>query len=314
MQALGIVPPPDTPDGEDNDIGHASEGETAMILYHHPELAHPELMPYLPAYDVGFPDNMTGASDFKAARMELGYSGDPKAVLETPEAGRYYFEGIGGAIAWMAGRMVDGEPVYDEARTFLVDIPAFAIPQAIGVAEAAPPEFDEADLADLAAEVIRVQEVYLAGDVEGSLELAEALVERYPGSADAHAWKGIAMGTMAGQADEGKAARYGMGAMGELDVALELDPDSATAWLGQGMLKLYTPADYGGDVDEGIDPLEKALQLSRGTAGESMAHACLGIAWGMKQDRDKALQHLEAALELDPDNQLAQGELERLGR
>ena len=306
---------------EDDDapsFGHASVGETSMVLYHYPELVDREMLALLPEYDVGFPDNLNDKPDFKEARMELGYSGDPTwAENLYREIGGGYFTGWGAEVAQLSGEMVAGEPdAYDRGRSFLVDLPAFQLEEGVTFGGAAPGEVGELETDDvtyIARQLERIQVLSDEGSTAEALAMAEELVERHPNSADAHAWKGSLLGYRAGEVGGMEAARAGMSAAQEFELALYLDPDNALAYMGVGMLKLFTPEDYGGSPDVAIENLERALELSDDVSFRAQVLTFLGKAWRQKGDLAAARQHLEQALALDPGNTTALEEMEQLG-
>jgi len=295
-------------------IGHAGVGETAMILHEHPGLANRAVIPLLPVYDVGFPKNLQRARDFLQARMELGYSGDPRLAVKLKEKiGKGYMKGFGAAVANISSEMIRGLPVKEKATSLFVRLPVFRAGYKAARAEAAPAGPAPLKQGEaIKQELARIQKLFRRGKYADGLKLAEALVKRHPGCADAHAWKGFNMGMLAGSAKGMDAARYGLGANAAYAKALELDPKNVLAWLGKGTAKLYTPKMFGGDVDEAIKLLNKAIGFSKDHRMTSEILLFLGRAYAKKGDTAKARDAFSRALKLDSSNKDAAAELAKL--
>ena len=294
-------------DGEEKpSFGHASVGETSMILHHHGELADERMLALLPEYDVGFPDNLMETPNFRQGGMELGYSGYPGMALDLQdEIGSGYFEGWGNAVADLAGDMVAGEQdVYDRARCFLVDIPMFQLEEGSfgGPSPDETAELREDDLPYIADQLQLVQDEYLGGNTSEALARTDTLVEQYPKSADCRAWRGMLMGALAGEVGGMEAARYGMEAGQEFELALYIDPENALAFMGLGMLKLFTPAEYGGSVEAAIENLDRALELSDDPDLDVQILGFLATSHENNGDPDRCRDCLERLLEIDPAN------------
>jgi uncharacterized spore protein YtfJ len=130
-----------------------------------------------------------------------------------------------------------------------------------------------------------------------ALAVADALIAKDPKNADAHAWRGRIMSSLA-QANPADMMKYGTGAREEFDKALALDPNNRNALLGRGICRLMAPLAYGGNVDGAIADFEKAI------AGKPSAEAYyyLGEAYRNKGLKDKAAAAYRKALELKPND------------
>jgi len=84
-----------------------------------------------------------------------------------------------------------------------------------------------------------------------ALAVADALISKDPKSADAHAWRGRIIGSLA-QGNPVDMMKYGMGAREEFEKALTLDTNNWNAYLGRGILRLMASPGYGGDVGGAI--------------------------------------------------------------
>ena len=128
-----------------------------------------------------------------------------------------------------------------------------------------------------------------------ALNMADALLAKDPDNADLHAWKGHAMGSLA-QANPADMMKYGMGAMQEYETALQLDPGNADGHFGRGMVRLYAPPGFGGDLDGAIEDFEASV-VKRPFAE---AYFSLGTAYQKKGDTEKAKAAYKDALKLQP--------------
>jgi len=126
---------------------------------------------------------------------------------------------------------------------------------------------------------------YLDGEQEPDKESLEACTEtgqraldRGEDSGETHALLGLCFGQLAGT---GMMAgmRYGSKAQSMLDEALVIAPENPRVLLAAGINDLYTPAQYGGDIDRAARRLEAARQTlsERGQSDQ----AAWAPAWGM---------------------------------
>ncbi|MBI1924166.1 tetratricopeptide repeat protein, partial [Candidatus Poribacteria bacterium] len=91
--------------------------------------------------------------------------------------------------------------------------------------------------------------------------------------------------------------------------ALVLDPENAGGHFGRGMVRFFSPPGFGGDLDGAISDLEFVISKDR---DNTQAHFFLGLAYSRQNRKDKAIAHFEKVLELDPQNQAARQQLEKL--
>ena len=126
---------------------------------------------------------------------------------------------------------------------------------------------------------------YLAGEEELDKDRLEACagrgelaVDRGEKSGETHALLGLCFGQLAGT---GMMAgrRYGSKAQSMLDEALMIAPDNPRVLLAAGINDLYTPAQYGGDIDRAARRLEEARRAltQRGNPDDAAWYP----AWGM---------------------------------
>ncbi|NBB93446.1 MAG: hypothetical protein GVY32_09800 [Gammaproteobacteria bacterium] len=154
---------------------------------------------------------------------------------------------------------------------------------------------------------------YLAGEdepdeerLEACVETAEQAVERGENSGESHALLGLCYGQLAGT---GMMAgmRYGSKAQAALDEALLLAPDNPRVLLAAGINDLYTPAQYGGDIERAERRLSDARdRLAGGAANDAEspwrptwgaldAHGHLAMAYARLERPGEAIDVLRQA-------------------
>ena len=146
-----------------------------------------------------------------------------------------------------------------------------------------------------AASASNLQKLFDTGKYDQALAAADDLIAKDPKSAEAHVWKGRAMGTLARE-NPANLMRYGPGALQEFEKALALEPDNPNAHLGRGIGRLSAPPEFGGDVDGAIADFQAAI--ARKPSAE--AYYQLGVAFDRKTLHDQAAAAYKKAQELDP--------------
>lgn len=89
--------------------------------------------------------------------------------------------------------------------------------------------------------------------------------------------------------------------------ALDIDESNDIALLGSAVLALHND-----DADKAIQLLETALGVAPDGRGLAQVHAILGVAYGLKGDRQGASEEFKAALSIDETNALSIKWLSRL--
>lgn len=138
-------------------------------------------------------------------------------------------------------------------------------------------------------------------------EQAEAAIEQGEDSGESHALLGLCYGQLAGG---GMLAgmRYGSKAQSSLDEALLIAPDNPRVLLAAGVNDLYTPTQYGGDIERAERRLKKAReQLAAGSAADGEGwqprwgaldvHGHLATALARLDRPDEAIEVLDQAAE-----------------
>jgi tetratricopeptide (TPR) repeat protein len=94
----------------------------------------------------------------------------------------------------------------------------------------------------------------------------------------------------------------GRGILSTLKKAESLNPDDAEVLFGLGSYYLLAPALVGGDIDKGLDHLERAVKADPLRAD---GYVRLAQAYKMKGNKEKYQAYLKQALEIDPGSELA---------
>ncbi len=144
------------------------------------------------------------------------------------------------------------------------------------------------------------------------LEQIEAAIQEDATNAQLYVEKGNIMGAltqMSSPMSPMEGMRYVRGMTEAYEKALALDPENVGGRFGRGMVRFFSPPGFGGDLDGAISDLEFVINKDR---DNTQAHFFLGLAYSRKNIKDKAITHFEKALELDPQNQAARQQLEKL--
>ena len=112
-------------------------------------------------------------------------------------------------------------------------------------------------------------------------------------------------GAKGGLADQGGPVaklRYGTQVKSYLSEAQQLQPDSLAVLIGMGSFYVMAPPLIGGDLDEGIEYLRRAIAEDPRAA---VAYARLAQAYHKKGDQAAFRSYLEKALEIDSQDEIA---------
>ncbi len=104
-------------------------------------------------------------------------------------------------------------------------------------------------------------------------------------------------------------AMYGSQNEDEIQRAIQLDGQNAQAHLELGISRANTPPQFGGDMEVGIQAMEKALSINPNL---DMAYYHLGRAFLKKGDKGKAKEILQKGLQVNPSNGFIKRELEKM--
>jgi tetratricopeptide (TPR) repeat protein len=142
--------------------------------------------------------------------------------------------------------------------------------------------------------------------VDGAKELLKTLMEENPKSGEAAAMLSaiygneIAYSSMKGMFLGGKSS--GLAAKG-----IKLEPASALVWRIYGTNKYYTPAAFGGDLEEALKAFEKSISIFESNPDTLKNNwlyidtlALLGQAYTKTGATDKAIATYEKALQAEP--------------
>lgn len=128
------------------------------------------------------------------------------------------------------------------------------------------------------------------------MDAAKRAVELKPDDAENHR----ILGTLCGQvipANVLAGLRYGRCALDSIKKAIEIDPESSTAWLSRGVGNYYLPESFGGGINLAITDFQKSIQLNPQSPD---AYLWLGIALRKAGRNSQARAALARSVELNP--------------
>ncbi|HEO71065.1 MAG TPA: hypothetical protein ENN80_07365 [Candidatus Hydrogenedentes bacterium] len=94
------------------------------------------------------------------------------------------------------------------------------------------------------------------------------------------------------------------------DKALALDPCNPSALLTKSRRKLFAEDKHGGDFEEGLAMVNRAIELD---PANEQAFVLRGLAWKRHGDMEKAIADWKRALDINPHTKPAREHLERAG-
>jgi tetratricopeptide (TPR) repeat protein len=164
----------------------------------------------------------------------------------------------------------------------------------------------ESYVAEVAIEVRDKNQARAAA--ESGVKAAERAVALKPDNAEYHR----ILGTLCGQVVPANALlgamKYGRCALDEVNKAIQLDPNSAAAYLSHGVGNYYLPPSFGGGIDLAIKDFEKAIQLNPKL---SEAYLWLGIALRKENKNAEARKAFQKSLELNANRVWTKQQLEK---
>jgi len=142
----------------------------------------------------------------------------------------------------------------------------------------------------------------VADDLEANLEV---LLEQDPKDVTALAKMAQLYGATMGF-QSWKAMYLGPKSEKLVDRALQADPETPDVWVQRANSRLFTPAMFGGDIDEAVQCFEKAVQYYEAQANHTQnwryldALAWLGQAYQKAEQSTAAIETYQKALEIEP--------------
>ena len=146
------------------------------------------------------------------------------------------------------------------------------------------------------------------GAAEAAIREAQRAVDLKPGVSEYHRVLGVLCGQAITGANFLVAMKMGKCAQESINKAIELDPKSATAYLGRGVGSFYLPQAFGGGAEAAIKDFQKAIELNPRLAE---AHMWLGVALRKTNRNAEARKALERAIQLNPKRVWAKEQLNK---
>ena len=140
------------------------------------------------------------------------------------------------------------------------------------------------------------------------MEAAQKAVQTDGSKADYHRVLGELCGQVIPASPLLGAMKYGECARDEIERAIQLDGNSALAYLNRGVGNFYLPAQMGGGVELALKDIDKAIALNPKL---SDAYLWKGIALRKANRNKEAHQNLQKAVELTPDWSWAREQLQK---
>lgn len=141
-------------------------------------------------------------------------------------------------------------------------------------------------------------------NVDQTIDLLKEIIDENPNHAESQAVLSSVYGLVMAYSPM-KGMLYGMKSSSLMDEAIRLSPDSPLVQKLFGGSKLYTPEMFGGDAKQAVAAFEKAIELYE--AGDTKdnwlymdTHMGLAMAYNKIEEREKAKEILEKAVELEP--------------
>ncbi len=143
---------------------------------------------------------------------------------------------------------------------------------------------------------------------QSGIEAAKKAVESSPNKAEYHRILGELCGQVIPANPLMGSLKYGQCARDEVNKAIQLDGNSALAYLSRGVGNYYLPSSFGGGVDLALKDLDKAIALDPKL---SDAYLWKGIALRKVNRNPEARQAIEKAVQLSPDWVWAKDQLQK---
>lgn len=133
---------------------------------------------------------------------------------------------------------------------------------------------------------------------EAGIPVAQKLLETNPNNAKAHRILGELCAQVIPANPLLGGLKYGQCARDEVNKAIQLDGNSALAYLSRGVGNYYLPSSFGGGIEPALKDLDKAISLDPTL---SDAYLWKGIALRKVNRNAEAHQAIAKAVQLSPD-------------
>jgi tetratricopeptide (TPR) repeat protein len=145
--------------------------------------------------------------------------------------------------------------------------------------------------------------------MDKAIEAAQHSIQLNATSADAHSLLADLYGRKIGMGGMFAGPKFGPKVGEENKKAMALDDKNPRVWASQGRQYLMAPKMFGGDIAKAIESFQKSLTLD---SARDETWVWLAKAYQKQSDKTKALDAVQHALQLNPQNQLAKTTLSEL--
>ncbi len=139
--------------------------------------------------------------------------------------------------------------------------------------------------------------------LKDDLKEMDKSINQNPNNAELYVQKGDILGQLTELSEPMDKMVYGMQIGKVFEKALEVDPENIGGHIGRGAVRFFTPEAFGGDLKGALSDFQFVLDKDPDNV---QTHIFMGMVYQRQEQKDKALTHLQKAIELDPDNKQAQ--------
>lgn len=140
---------------------------------------------------------------------------------------------------------------------------------------------------------------------QAGIAAAREAVKLNPNSSNAHWLLSELLGKLIPHV-MGGGPRFGPESTREAEMAIELDPRNAEAYIARALDYMFTPSMFGGSKPKAVEMLKKAVEIDPAADAANTAHIFLAQAYFDLSQRDNALREIQEALRLNPERRWAQ--------
>ncbi|MEW6234554.1 MAG: CotH kinase family protein [Candidatus Omnitrophota bacterium] len=127
-------------------------------------------------------------------------------------------------------------------------------------------------------------------------------IQNNPNNSELYVQKGEILGKLTELVDPIEQMTYGIELGAVFEKAVELDPNSLGGHFGRGAVRFFTPEPFGGSLEGAASDFQ--FVLSKDPKNEQ-ANFFMALVYQRKNEKDKAAEHLQKVIEINPNHQQA---------